>query len=224
MGEFTGEPEEVREDEQVHELNGQFQWPDPDGQDNNHQQQYRRKYRDPADVGCDIDGEPLAPHDFVLNEQNGNGQIEQAMGELYKLIFDRPVDGLRPKWQRAWDLTPKRNADGTVQVERVTYAPVVWSLRDISSELQGEGICVERGVNAGKDIEPWQIQEWKLRAGVKAFVEFFFKEHRDLLDAYLERRRMEGETDISRDAILQRFVDGVAKLLRGQYTGSHKDR
>lgn len=213
---FGFEPEQ--EDAEPEELSGELKWPQPDGESNNHQQERRSKYRDPEAVAAGLDGKPLVPQDFGSDE--GIELVEQRMGQLYQLIFDRPVKGLKPEWRRAWQLAAERDGEGTVQVERVTNYPVMRSLQDISSDLYDEGIRVRHGENAGRAILSQQIQEWKLRSGIKAMVEYFFVDHREVLDAYLAKRKKNGETDICPAELLQRFVDGVRRLLAGQQCSS----
>jgi hypothetical protein len=207
-----------QEDEEPEDLSGELKWPQPDGESNNHQQLYRQKYRDPEDVAAGLDGEPLAPQDFLGSR--GKERAEREVGMLYQLIFDRPVNGVKPEWLRTWQLSAARDPDGTVQVERVTYYPVMRSLQDISADLHEEGICVRTGKNAGKAILQWQVQEWKQRVGLKVFEEYFFDDHPDVLNAYVAKLTQNGEAEIDQTELRKRFAEGLWKLLAGQKSSS----
>jgi len=207
-----------QEDAEPEELSAELKWPLPDGESNNHQQERRWKYRDPEAVAAGLDGKPYVPQDFGSDEKIE--LVERELGKLYQLIFDRPVEGLKPEWRRAWQLAAERDEDGTVHVERVKNYPVMRSLQDISSDLYDEGIRVRYGENTGRAILSQQIQDWKLRSGIKTMVEYFFVDHREVLDAYLVKRKENGETDICPAELLQRFVDGVRKLIAGQQSSS----
>ncbi len=198
----------------MEELTGNLSWPEPEVEYTNR----RRSRRE--EVAAGRDGKPLVPQDFGSDESTE--QAEAEVGELLQRIFVTPVDGLKPEWQRTFELSVVRDARGMPQVERGTYAPLLASLRDTSSWLAAEGIRVTRGMNAGKEVRAWQVQEWKLRVGIPKLVRYFFELHPDVLQAYLAKREESGERAIPHDKILQRFSDGVIRLLRGQKNGRHQ--
>lgn len=199
----------------MEELTGDLSWPDLEAE---HANRRRTKNEEPA---ADRYGNPLVPQDF--GNDGFNEEAEAEMAELYDRVFATPVDGLRPEWQRTFELSVVRDGERKPQVERGTYAPVLLSLREVSSWLAAEGMTVMRGVNRGRPYLPNQVQEQKLRVGISKMVAYFFRDHPDELQAYLEKRKESGERYIQPDELLQRFTEGVIRLFRGQNNGRHRE-